>query len=137
MGNTLWRDISISSTCDDDKICPLPSCSCFQQHFHNWFYVFRYNSDLSKLEFTLILFKLNCIRDLTNRRKLFSIPVAEYTCFSHQVRTLRTNLLGLISNVSKCKIEKIFWKYKPNIIVWCPENNCRAHLLTKLTAVIN
>ena len=38
---------------------------------------------------------------LTNRCKLFSIPVAEYASFSHQTVTLKTNLLGLISNLSK------------------------------------
>ena len=83
------------------KIFPLPSSSCFQQHFHDWFYVLRCNSDLLKLEWTLLLFNFNYIRALTNRRKLFSIPVAEYASFSHQARTLKTNLLGLISNFSK------------------------------------
>ena len=38
--------------------------------------------------------------DLTNRRKFFSIPVAEHAPFSHQGRTLKANLLGLISNIS-------------------------------------
>ena len=38
---------------------------------------------------------------MTNRPKLFSIPDAECTSFSHQARTLKTNLLGLISNFSK------------------------------------
>ena len=38
---------------------------------------------------------------LTNKCKLFSIPVAEYASFSHQARMLKTNLLGLISNFSK------------------------------------
>ena len=70
---------------NDNKICPLPSSSCFQQHFHDWFCVFRYNSDLSKLEWTLLLFNFNYICDLTNGRNLFSIPVAEYASFSHQV----------------------------------------------------
>ena len=32
---------------------------------------------------------------------MFSIPVAEYASFSHQARMLKTNPLGLISNVSK------------------------------------
>ena len=35
------------------------------------------------------------------KRKLLSIPVAEYASFSHQARTLKTNLLGLISNFSR------------------------------------
>ena len=38
---------------------------------------------------------------MTNRCKLFSVPVAEYASFLHQARTLKTNLPGLISNVSK------------------------------------
>ena len=49
------------------------------------------------LQKTLLLFDFNYIRDLTNRRKLFSIPVAEYTSFSHHTRTLKTSLLVLIS----------------------------------------
>ena len=109
-GKKLWRHISFSSTCfcyyrkhsnNDNKICSLPSSSCFQQHFHDLFYVLRCNSDLSKLEWTLLLFNFSYIRDLTNRRKLFSIPVTEYASFSHQVRTLKTHLLGLISNFTK------------------------------------
>ena len=86
---------------NDNKICPLPPSPCFQQSFHDWFYVLMYNSDLSKLEWTLLIFNFNFIRDLTNRHRLFSIPVAEYASFSYQVRTLRTNLLGLIPNFSK------------------------------------
>ena len=58
----------ISSTCfcyyrkhpnNDNKICPLPSSSCFQQHFHDWFNVLRHNSDLPKLEWSLLLFNFN------------------------------------------------------------------------------
>ena len=64
-------------------------------------YILRYNLYLSKLEWTRLLFKFNYIRGSTKRRKLFSIPVAEYVTFSHQNRTLKTNLLGLISNISK------------------------------------
>ena len=110
MGKKLWRHTSFSSTYfsyyrkhpnSDKKIFPLPSSSCFQQHFHDWFYVLRCNSDLSKLEWTILLFNFNYIRDLTNRRKLFSIPVAEYASFSHQARVFKTNLLSLISNFSK------------------------------------
>ena len=60
---------------------------------------------LSKLEWTR-LFNFNYIRDMVNRRKLFSIPVAEHASFSHQaffshLFTLKTNLLGLIANFSK------------------------------------
>ena len=108
-----FKDISFSSTyfcCyrkhrnkdnNDNKICPLPSSSYFQQHFHKRSYVLRYNSDLPKLEWTLLLFNFNYNCDMTNRRKLFSIPVSEYASFSHQARTLKTNLLGLISIFSK------------------------------------
>ena len=60
-----------------------------------------HNSDLSKFKWTLLLFNFNYIRDLTNRRILFSILVAQYASFSHQTATLKTNLLGLISNCSK------------------------------------
>ena len=110
MGKKLWRHISFSSTCfcyyrkylnKDSKICPLRSSSFSQQHFHDWFYVLRYNSDRSKLEWTLLLFSFNYIRDLTNTRKLFSILVAEHASFSHQGRTVKSNLLGLISTFSK------------------------------------
>ena len=114
MGKKLWIHISFSCTCfcyyekhpnNDNKICPLPSYSCFQRHLHYWFYVLKYNSDLPKLEWTP-LFNFNYIRYLANRRKLFSIPVAEHTSFSHQaffshLFTLKANLLGLIANFSK------------------------------------
>ena len=104
----LWRHISFSSACfchykkhpnNDNKICQLRSSSCFQQRVHDWFCVLRHNSDLLKPEWTLLLFNFNYIRDLTNRRRLFSIPVA--ASFSHQAKTLKTNLLGLISIISK------------------------------------
>ena len=86
---------------NDNKICPLRSFSCSQQQFQYWFYVLRYNSNLLKLERTLIFFNFNYICDLANRPKLFSISVAGYTSFSHQARTLKTNPLGLISSFSK------------------------------------
>ena len=110
MKKELWRHLSFSFTglCyhrkllnNDNKIFPPPSSSCFRQHFHDWLYVLRYNSDLSKLEWTLLLFHFNYIRDLTNGRKLFSIPFVEYASFSHQTRTLKTNPLGLKSIFSK------------------------------------
>ena len=43
-----------------------------------------------------ILFNFNYIRDVTNRHKLFSIPVAEYAPFHIRFRTLKVNLLSLI-----------------------------------------
>ena len=49
----------------------------------------------------LLLFSFNYIRDLTNRRKLFFVSVADYASFSHQARSLKTNLLGLTPNFSK------------------------------------
>ena len=110
MGRKLWRHISFCSTCfcyyrkhpiNNNKICLLPSSPCFQEHFHDWFYVLRYNSDLSKLEWRILLFNFSYILDLKNRHKLFFILVAEYASFSYQATTLKTNLLGLISTFSK------------------------------------
>ena len=86
---------------NNNKICLLPSSSCFQQHFHGWLYVLRYNSDLPKREWTLPLFNFNYICDLINRCKLFSIPVSVYASFSHKARTIKTNLLGSISIFSQ------------------------------------
>ena len=104
------RNTSSSSICicyyrkhpnSDNKICPLPSSACFQDYFHDWFSVLsalRYNLDLAKLCWTLLLFNFNKICDLTNRRKLFAIPVTKYASFPHQARTFKTNVLGLLSN---------------------------------------
>ena len=45
IGKKLWRHISFSSICffyykkhpnNHNKICPLPSSTCFQQHCHDW-----------------------------------------------------------------------------------------------------
>ena len=100
MGKKVWRPIWFRSTrfCyyrkhsnSDNKICLLTS-SCFQQHFHDKFYVLKYNTDLSKLEWTLLLFTFNYICGLKNKLKLFSILVAEYA---------KSYLLGLISNFSQ------------------------------------
>ena len=104
---------------NNNKICPLPSTTCFQQHFHDWFYVLSCKSDLSKLEWTILLFNSNYIRHLTNRRKLFAIPVAEYASCSHQVRTLKTNPLGLISSFSKYyfKTGTIFLLFLPSHVL--------------------
>ena len=106
-----FEDIYHSSTCvfcyyrkhrnSDNKIFLPPSSSCLQQHFHEWFYALRYNSDLLAPEWTLVLFNSSYICDLANRPKLFSIPFAEYASFSYLTRTLKNNLLGLISNYSK------------------------------------
>ena len=56
------------------------------------------NSDLSKLEWTLLLFNFNYIRDLTKTRKLFYIPVVDYASFSHQA-LFHICLLALFSHV--------------------------------------
>ena len=60
---------------NNNKICPLPFSSCFfdKLHLDDWFYVFKYNPDLLKHEWILLLFNFNHIRDLTNRCILFSI----------------------------------------------------------------
>ena len=73
----------------------------------DWCNVLRYNSDPSKFEWTLLLFNFNYIPDLINRRKLFSIPIAEYASFSYQVRMLKTNLLGLISGFCKYYLKTV------------------------------
>ena len=127
---------SLKNPFNENEIWPLPPSSCFQQHFHDWFYVLRCNSDLDKLEWILLLFNFNYIRHLTNIHKLFSIPVAEYTSFSHQARTLKTNLLGFISNFSKyCfKIETIYFLFSSSHIFTALEfdNNHSGILLWKI-----
>ena len=80
-----------------NKIYPLRSSSYFQQNCHDWFYGRRYNSDNLDEHYCYLV---NWIRDLTNRHKLFSIPVDEYASFSHQTRTLKTNLPRLMLNFS-------------------------------------
>ena len=63
-----YEDISFSFTCFcyyrkhpniNNKIFPLPYSTCFQQQFHDWFFLLRYNSNLAKLEWTLLLFNFN------------------------------------------------------------------------------
>ena len=85
---------------NNNKICPLPYSSCFQQHFMT---DSMYLGTILILERTLLLLNFNYIRDLTNRRRLFSILVAEYASFSHKARTLKTKLLGLISNIKQAQ----------------------------------
>ena len=118
MGKKLLRHI-FSTKCssyykkypiNDNKICPQSSSTCFQKHFHDWFSVLRYNSGLSKLKWTLLLFNFKYIRDLTNRRKLFSIPVAGYVSFPRG-RTFKTNLLCLISNITFKKAQFASFSY--------------------------
>ena len=85
--------------------------------------------DLSKLtvKWTLLLFNFSCIRDLAKRRKLFSIPVGEYASFSNEARTLKTNLLGLISNFSK-----YFFKTGTTCLLFSP-----THVFVTLICNIN
>ena len=48
---------SLCSANHANKIYPLPSSACFQQHFHDWFYVIRYSLDLLKDYYYLTLTK--------------------------------------------------------------------------------
>ena len=84
--------------CCQKLMCPYFFCIIPWQYFHDWFYILRtrYNSDMSKPEWTLLLLNFKYIRDLTNRCKLFSIPVAKHASFSRKAKKLKTNLLGLI-----------------------------------------
>ena len=66
---------------------------------YNWFSVLTYNSDVAKFEWIPLLFNFNQIYDLSNKSKLFSISVAEYASFSHQTRTLETDLLKCLKLV--------------------------------------
>ena len=43
---------------NDYEIWLLSSSACFKQHFKDWFSVLQYNSDLTKLEWTPLLFNL-------------------------------------------------------------------------------
>ena len=63
MGKKLRRHISFFCTysChyrkytnNDNKICPLTSSTCFQQHFHDEFPELRCNSNLKKLEWSAV-----------------------------------------------------------------------------------
>ena len=100
MGKKLWRHVTFSSTCscyykkhpkNDNKICPLPLSSCFLQHFHDWLYLLRYNSDLSKLEWTLLLFNLSCIHDLTNSHNHYLLaPNSTFMTDSLYLGTIQT-----------------------------------------------
>ena len=74
-------------------ICLLWSSASSQHHFQNWLSVLRCNSDRVKLEWVSLLFNFTWMRDLSNKDKLFSSPVAKYASFSHQVKTLKTDLL--------------------------------------------
>ena len=58
VGKKLRRGILFSSVCFCYYIL-LPSSACFWQHFHDWFSVLKYNSDLAKLEWTPLLFNFN------------------------------------------------------------------------------
>ena len=84
---------------NDKKICPIPSSrSTFRT---DSIYLGTIQISRTLNEHYYYVFSFNCIRDLTNRRKVFSVLVTQYASVSHQVRTLKTNLLGLISSFSK------------------------------------
>ena len=87
---------------NDNKTCPLPSSACFHQQFHDWFSALRYNLDLSKFEWTLLLFNFSTASVIwqigANCSPFQSLSMLP---FHIRFRTLKTNLLGLISNFSK------------------------------------
>ena len=82
-------------------------------------------------------FHFNYVRDLTKRRKLFSILVAEYASFSYQARTLKTNLLCLISNFSKYyfKTSSICFLFLSSHVITALEFNCN-HFGTLLWKIV-
>ena len=103
MRKKLWRYTSYSSTCfwfyrknptNTNKIYQIPSAS---------FSGGRFNSDLAKLQWTPPLFIFNLIRDFSNKRKLFTIPVAEESMLLFHVLIERFKLIyySLIFNFSK------------------------------------
>ena len=111
IGKKLVTHISFSYTCfiyyrkhpnNDNMICRLPSSACFQQHCHEWSFisalpsVLRNKSDLPRLEWRLFSFNFGKICNLTNRHKLFSIPVAQYVSFSHHAKTYPLQFITLI-----------------------------------------
>ena len=61
---------------NDNKICPVTSSFCLQQHLTDFMYLSTIQICRNLNEQTAI--SVNYIRDLTNKCKLFSIPVAEY-----------------------------------------------------------
>ena len=101
LAKKLLTHISFSSTwfCyykkyhnNDDKFFLLRSSACFQQHFHDWFSVLKYNSNLVILKWTPLLFNFKEFCDMSNRHKLFSIQVAAYASFSYWAWTPKTDL---------------------------------------------
>ena len=93
MGKNLQRYISFSSACfwyrkhtnNDNNIFPLASFMTDSQYSR----AIQFWKNLNNI--TIVNF--NHTRDLSNRHNLFSIIVAEFTSFSKQVRTLKTDLL--------------------------------------------
>ena len=86
---------------NDYKIFRLPFPARFQQRFHDWSLYLGTNQiwrNLNEHSYYLISSK----SVIWQIGKLFSIPVVEYASFSHQARMVKTNLVRLISNFSKC-----------------------------------
>ena len=115
----------------DNKICPLPSSSWSQQHFQDWFYVLRNNSDLSKLEWTLLLFSFNYISGLTNSCKFFSIPISGMLPFHIRFGTLKTNIIGLTSyflniTLKRAQFTSFSYLHMYESMVWQPTQNLQS-----------
>ena len=78
---------------NNDKICLPPSSSCFQQLFHDWLNVLRYNWDLSNLiEHYYIISTASVIWQIDRN---FS-PFQSLSMLPFQTRMLKTTLPGLI-----------------------------------------
>ena len=89
MGKKLWTHIAIAHNVSVNTGNILMATIIFSRYdfllTSNITFMTDSDSDLAKLERTQI-------RDLSNRSKWFSIPVAEHACFSHQARTPKTGL---------------------------------------------
>ena len=109
MGKKLWRHMSFSSTCfcyymkhpnNNNKICPLRSSACFQQRFHDWFSVLRYNADERHYYITPIKYMISQIDTIFSpfqslRMLLFYITL----------ENLKQNYYSLVSIFSKYSVK--------------------------------
>ena len=64
--------------------------------------VLRYKSDVAKHEWTALSFNFDKIRDLSNRCKFFSTPVAEYASISTRLERLKLIYYSLTLSFSNC-----------------------------------